>query len=536
MQSQFLAALLAFTTLAYANVWLLARTNMMRQIPKAVSPAVTGQDFMQLSDEGKLKHIQEIILRGGVEGETEDYFAAAKRALDSNILPSPPQPFTFPFQLLACDTPTSILNTNQQIGLSMLFNDFGSPALPGSVPEPTPTLPRTSPSEFYLFTSWRDRQTPPPQIPGSTAVWHLGASEMGVPTWATIPPDSRVAGQIVGRWSVSDQFAIAHISTQTTEYLQLKYTGLDGVFGSNDDPAPRTIFNLLPPSPPLFIFPSGDFVDVSGNYLVFMLRLASAPPPGVPQTWYIVRVLLRPDGTPLAVDSPSIQSPQMPQLPSPNYFFKKIRIAATGAIVMQMDDTTRQGPSFLYEWSPGLDGTPSADDRLALIWNHSVDWVDDFDFSDSGRFTAFSTVYWPNRGYPVKLKYMDDPDGLPLSGDETGPIDITPVASQPIPNFRHFFDVEVGDPIPSSPALPRVSTVRVQALYSDNSITPDYETLYFIEDGGDGYLGDFNDVTKTFSYTRESSEAHLSSNRNNSILIKSLSNRLTGDGFRWCYQ
>lgn len=528
LESQFLVTFLAFVGLLLGSALLMPQTGIQSSSNQQVSSQTAASDFSQLNNAGKLKYIQDIILRqGDAQTTTEDYFAAAKGALDSNILPSPPQPFTSPFQLLACDTPTSILNTNQFSSLP----GFGSPALPGSVPEPTPTLPRTSPSEFYLFSGSRERQTSP-QIPGSMAVWHLGVPEMGVPTWVSVPPDSRVARQTVGRWSVSDRFAVTVIDNPAQIYLQLRYTGLDGVFGSGDDPTPRTIFNLSPP----FAFPTSAFFDVSGNYLVFMLRLASAPPPGVPQTWYIVRVLLRPDGTPLAIDSPSIQSPQWPQLPNANYYFKKIRIAATGAIVMQMDDTTQQGHSFLYEWSPGLDGIPSADDRLATIWNHPTDWVDDFAFSDSGRFIAFSTVYWPNRGIPVKLKYMDDPDGLPLSGDETGPLDITPVASQPNPNFRHFFDVQVGDPIPSSSALPRGSMVRVQALYSDNSIGLDYETLYFMEDGGNGYLGDSDDVIKTFSYTRGASEAYLAPNRNNSILINRISNLpATVNGFRWCY-
>lgn len=543
VQSQFMAALLAFTMLAYANVWLLKDGLVFLETEDKNDFEIThADDFEKLNNEEKFQFLNSLVENQWAGSRTDGYFANVAQTpsnLSASLQGGSLTVFSAPISQLQCDTPTVIVNN---LGGYSHYGargvDFiGAPRLPGQTQQPVPRTPRDQAAEFYVPSiRWS---------PNSFAleVWHLGNMAMSLPTTASLlstynfPTVLRNAPAVNDRLMtyVLERMQPSNPSNVTSRVLQTRHTGPDGIFGSSDDPPPVTIFDDAGTAFEILSNFTNYPIDISGHYLIFGLRLRSGPGP---RAEIIIRVKLSQDGRPLLFDSPSLQSPSMPQIP-PRYYIRNFKIAATGSIVFLLIEPSQTSMTFLYELSDGYDGVWSQDDQAVSIWSDPVDWADEFDFSDSGRFTVFSTVYWPNRGYPVKLKYRDDPDGFPASGDEYF-TDITPshTQPQPFPNFRRFHSVGARDPIPPSAVLPRGSTVAVQALFEDDSTSIDTPTLYFIEDGGNGQLGDSDDVLKRFTLgLRDGSwSAFLTGERDNSFVIQQSLNGIAGTGIRFCYQ
>lgn len=480
-----MAALLAFTMLAYANVWFIKlETRGISQEPSVESAAP------DLSSMNKEEVGEYLVQRISDQWQNPASYLAAllqtqKTIAPQNIVPAPTQqPFQYPSQCNALffqGTGSSLYSSKSQFA-------FEGPRAPNA-PLPPGQSNRQNPAEYFsAYVNASD---------GSLEVMHFGNSPTG-PSQGVSTLFRGSTEVKVNELAVSDRFLAYQLDFFQQggggligEAVLVAHAGLDGIFGNVDDPPPSPILDTRGfPGVSIFHTQNGGSIDIAGDKLVMILSVS-----GFSQL-VILQATLSATGAPLNVAVPTIsRALQYPPYGFPQLF--GIRAAASGAVAFTVSPSSTRF-TWGYFLSPGLDGvwdaSGSSDDQL---WQTGQALGGGFtggiaDVSKSGRMIV-GGVMDTTPGAPAALLHVLDTgiDLVPNTPDDIGGPPFTP---QGLPSTRSFGSLEIGDPIPQLPNTSRASTVRLMATLYDQGWQP---TLLFLEDGGDYQIGMLPDVVRT---------------------------------------
>lgn len=502
-----MVALLAFTMLAYANVWFIKlETRGISQEPSVESAA---PDLSGMSREEAGEYLVQEVQRQ--LANPDQYLAKALGVTNAPPLPaltSTPSPTPQQFQQ-PCNSPVLIGQLPSFV--------FGSPKTVSFV-APRPSAGSQSASEFYGVGLCFE---------GSLCSMRLGRGGFSLGSMDIL--FSGVAEEReVSDTSASDRFIayLVVLPQEQAEILVVRYIGANGVpDGPGGDDVTNVIFDTR--QTPGIFFPSvsGSRIDIAGNKLAFLVQYG----PNLQQR-HIITMDLAANGTPTGISVPTASS--VMRYPTANHQILDMQVGGSGAIALHNFETSTRFVSVVDLLSPGLDGQwGNFDDQRWTGGGINARGAGSFDFSETGQYLVFSVANNQNPNIPIDLEFEDTgSDFVPNTTDDNSG-SFTPSGTN---NGNGIWGkLSVGDFIPSPP-LVRPSAVRVTGIYVNPS---GIWTPYFIEADADNQLNMQPNKEITFSLGGHYVGTYsLASEQNISFFTYSSQLHDTLFGIPWCYQ
>lgn len=454
LQNQFMVALLAFTTLAYANVWFIKlETRGMSQEPPVESAA---PDLSSMSREEMGEYLVEQV-KQSLENPP-NYLAVAAQSYDSAAAPVPKTPPASPQPISQCNIP---IRVGQYPGT--LF-DLASPKL--EIPSTLPNSP-ISLGEFYV--SLHDLSGLGGQE--RLAIASLGSSGLdsrrGIIALLLAPPGSVINAVASGNKIAYQEGAAAG------PVLKVRSTGGNNLFGDSDD-ITYAVFSSAPGIRLSYPF------EIQRDRIVFMVAVGNE----WPFTTYILEVRFGPDYVPGGGDDivsvPSLSNAMPPNIEG--YGIISLEAGINNSIMLEFGALGVTEGDILWLMNAGLDGRwVTGDDRSAHIAGGAGTNLYDESLSEDNRFVAF--VQSPAGGQQETLSVFDTVDYLLNGNEQIAVVSLSNAHAMPRRLEIDGFS-QSGGSRPSSGALTYID-------FDTNA-----HAIHFVESGNDGSFGTADDIQR----------------------------------------
>lgn len=549
LESQFLATLLAFTTLLYGNVWLMAQTarpaEMAGYAVNSQSAKAAPPDFSGWSREEVGEYVVAEVERQ--LNNPANYLAVATKSNN-------------PTTVSPAGNTTDISTPSPQPGISAA-SQATPPIQPPPVTFPLPPGPRCNIPQLLFSINTMATQAAfvsPKLEPFRNGEFHLPVNA-GAGRFSTISLGSdgfspqrgeqnlQIREGIAG-FSASGNRIVYYIKVSGSQTGKLVVRGAGpnnrfdaGQAGIGNDDTLLTLFNPIQTPPRLFIPESNslltgkqEIVDIVKDRVVFLVQAGENP-----TNSFIVEV--RGLGGNPTVSIPSL-SPAMPILPS-GYAITKLETGLNNTIAFVARVSMPYPPypldSNLYAISAGLNGTWGDIDDVAVSFARSGYSVQSPSLSDDNRFLAYAMYYTSGAGGSFYMKVEDfGADFTPGTGDER-----SSVVLQPNPNlYADISGISVDGFLANArqnggPSNARV-TARMETLVHTPSPGPlGIATTEFIETGPNGVFEQVGSPGTDDVKLSLPQGGTLLTVENNSVWLNRdwQNNRTYINEIRWCY-